>query len=70
MQQALYNTIRTRNSTQNTHLTLTTAPAPVPTARRSGLARWAAGRWEIIGVLALMASSAVYGVSALAHLGF
>lgn len=34
-----------------------------------GLARGIARRWELAGVLALMASSAVYGAFALAHLG-
>lgn len=61
MQQAIYNSTRT----QNTNNTKATAPA----ARPVGLVRWAATRWEMVGVLALMGSSAAYGAFALAHAG-
>ena len=59
MQQAIYNTIRTPNNTAALNATLP-----------SGLVRWAAARWDMVGVLALMAASTAYGVAALAHLGF
>ena len=59
MQQAIYNTIRTSNNTATLNATLP-----------SGLAHWAAARWDMVGVLALMAASAAYGVATLAHLGF
>jgi len=74
MQQATYNTIRTPNNTaaldtantaRATRLTLETTVA----ARPSRLARWVACRWDIVGVLTLMAASAAYAVAALAHLG-
>ena len=42
-------------------------PAP-PAARRFSLRSHLAQRWDLYGILALMASSAAYGVSALAHL--
>ena len=63
MQQAIYNS--SINSSRNTN---STAMKPVA-ARPSGLRRWAAARWEMVGVLALMGSSAAYGVFALAHVG-
>lgn len=43
--------------------------ATAPAARPVGLARRMAGRWDMTGVLALLGSSAAYGVFALAHLG-
>lgn len=39
-----------------------------PAARKSGLRRHLARRWDLYGILTLMASCAAYGVSALAHL--
>ena len=39
-----------------------------PAVRRTGLRRHLARRWDLYGILALMASSAAYAVSALAHL--
>lgn len=58
MQQALYNHISISN------------PSAAGTAQRgTALVRWVAHRWELAGVLALMGSSAAYGVFALTHLG-
>lgn len=54
MQQAFYNTIAAK-----------TTPPP---AARPGLARHFAQRWDLYGVLVLMASSAAYGLLALSHL--
>ena len=49
------------------HLDKAAAPAkPKPGA---GLVRWVAHRWEMVGVLALLGSSAAYGAYALTHLG-
>ena len=42
-------------------------PAP-PAARRFSLRCHLAQRWDLYGILALMASCAAYGISALAHL--
>ena len=36
--------------------------------RRSSLTPWAAQKWNLVGVPALMASSAVHGMFALSHL--
>ena len=58
MQQAIYNSTRTRNTNNK-----------APTARTAGLARRMAVRWDLAGVLTLMGSSAAYGVFALVHLG-
>ena len=62
MQQAIYNSI---NGISSQATNTTTAPA----AWRAGLARRIAQRWDLVGVLTLMGSSAAYGVYALAHLG-
>lgn len=35
----------------------------------AGLVRWIARRWDLVGVLALLGSSAAYGAYALTHLG-
>lgn len=49
------------------HLDRTTAPAkPKPS---TGLVRWIAHRWDLVGMLALIGSSAAYAMYALAHLG-
>ena len=64
MQQAIYNSIRIQN-TNNTVATGRAANAP----KSMGLVRWAAARWEMVGVLTLMGSCATYGVFALAHVG-
>lgn len=66
MQQAITNSIRIQN-TNNKATTGRAANANAPKA--AGLVRWAAARWEMVGVLALMGSSAAYGVFALAHVG-
>ena len=57
MQQALYNT-----------LTTSTIKTAAPMAVRPNLARHLAQRWDLYGVLALMASSAAYALAAFAHL--
>jgi len=59
MQQALYNTIHQDNTIAKTVTT-------VPTIRRTSLGRRLAQKWDLVGVLALMASGAAYGVLALA----
>ena len=74
MQQAIYNTTHnsikaTHNSIKATQKTILTMTTTAPAARPMGLARRMAGRWDMVGVLALMGSSAAYGVFALAHLG-
>ena len=60
MQQAIYNSIN--GSSIASQAAETTA-----TARRASLARRIARRWDMIGVLALMGSSAAYAVFAIAH---
>lgn len=45
------------------------AAVPVKPKPGAGLARWVSQRWELVGVLALLGSSAAYGVYALTHLG-
>ncbi len=64
MQQALYNnTVSISNPAQTADVT------PAGTATRgAGMVRWIVRRWDLVGVLALMGSSAAYGVFALAHL--
>ncbi len=64
MQQAIYNNIHINNSGR-TASAATTGTA----AHGAGLGRWIARRWDLVGVLALMGSSAAYGAFALAHLG-
>ena len=58
MQQIIY-----RTAIQNT-----AAQTVTSTARRAGLTQWIARKWDLVGVLALMASSAAYGAFALSHL--
>jgi len=58
MQQAIYNDIAIQ-----TTKTITTAPTP----RRASLGRRIAQKWDLYGVLALMGSSAAYGLFAIAH---
>ncbi len=67
MQQSIYNSIIHDSITiQATKTdTGTTAPAFWGASLLQRLAR----RWDMVGVLALMGSSAAYGVFALAHLG-
>jgi len=59
MQQAIYSSIRIQN----------TNTAGVCAPKAAGLLRWVARKWDLVGVLALMGSSAAYGVFALVHLG-
>ena len=58
MQQAIYNTISVK----------TNSKTAAPQTARPSLARHFARRWDLYGVLALMASSASYALAALAHL--
>lgn len=60
MQQAIYNTIR-RDITIGK--TITTALA----SRRASLGRRLAQKWDLYGVVALMLSSGMYGLYAIAH---
>ena len=62
MQQAIYNSIRI----QATNTAAGTGRAASPVA---GWLGWVSRKWDLIGVVALMGSSAAYGVFALAHLG-
>jgi hypothetical protein len=60
MQQAIYNsTIRNSGRTANT----------VTAKRGTRLVQKIARKWDMAAVVALMGSSAVYGIFALAHLG-
>ena len=63
MHQAFYNHIGSRNPAAEMTVTAETA------GRCAALVQWVARRWEMVGVLALMGSSATYGVFALTHLG-
>ena len=65
MQQAIYNSINRDGISIQASKTNKTATA----TRRASLIRRIAHRWDMVGVLALMGSSAAYGVFALAHLG-
>lgn len=65
-QTTLYNSIHSIPQSSTTPKTTT---ATAPAARPLGLLRRVARQWELVGVLALMGSSAAYGVFALAHLG-
>ena len=59
MQQIIYRTATVQTAA------IQTAPA---TTRRTGLTQWISRKWDLVGVLALMASSAAYGAFALSHL--
>lgn len=58
MQQAIYNPLTLQSTTKT---------ATTTTSRQASLGRRLARTWELAGVLALMASSAAYGVFAIAH---
>ena len=62
MQQAIYNSISDSDRTASAATTMTAFQA-------AGLLRWVSRKWDLVGVLALMGSSAAYGVFALAHQG-
>ena len=63
MRHALYG----NNALTLVHLDRAIVPAkPKPGA---GFVQWLAHRWDMVGMAALMGSSAAYGVYALAHLG-
>lgn len=66
MQQVLNYTIGISHSDRAAGAVKTTARTA---SHRAGVARWIACRWDMVGVLALMGSSAAYGMAALAHLG-
>ncbi len=57
MQQAIYQNIAINQTADTT-----------ATTKRSRLSRQFAHQWDFYGVLALMASSAAYGIYALSHL--
>ncbi len=65
MQQAIYNNIDSTIRIQNTN---PAANRGMNAPQAAGVLRWAARRWDLAGVLALMGSSAAYGVFTLAHL--
>ena len=65
MQQVIYSNISVPQSSAAPK----TTPATTPNTRLAGLLRWVARKWDLVGVLALMGSSAAYGVYALAHPG-
>ena len=57
----------------NNYLTLVHLDREVVPAKLkpgAGVGRWLAHRWDLVGVLALLGSSAAYGVYTLTHLGF
>ena len=62
MHQAFYNHIGSRNPAAEMTVAAETA------GRGAELVQWVARQWEMVGVLALMGSSAIYGVFALTHL--
>ena len=66
MQQAIYNSTINSNGIA---IQTTKTDKTVTAARRASLLQRIARRWDMVGVLALMGSSAAYGVFALAHLG-
>ena len=61
MQQAIYNPICIPTNP--------TAQTQTPAVRAARVLRWVSRKWDLVGVVALMGSSAAYGVFALAHLG-
>ncbi len=62
MQQAIYNTISISHSGR-------TAKTGGTASQAAGLLRWVSRKWDLVGVVALLGSSAAYGVFALAHMG-
>ena len=60
MQQAIYNTISADITIENKNTTATAS-------RRTGLGRRIAQKWDMVGVVALMLSSGMYGLYAIAH---
>ena len=64
MQQAIYNrsNLIRLSQTNPAASSRTTSPA-------AGVLRWVARKWDLVGVVALMGSSAAYGAFALAHVG-
>ena len=60
MQQAIYNS-------NNITIQATNTAKTAATTRLASLTRRIAQRWDMIGVLALMTSSATYAVFAIAH---
>ena len=64
MQQAIYNNSSISNSGRTASAETTGAAV-----HGTGVVCWIARRWDMVGVLTLMGSSAAYGVFALAHLG-
>lgn len=60
MQQAIYNNISHLGRTAKTSATASQA---------AGVLRWVSRKWDLVGALTLMGSSAAYGMFALAHVG-
>lgn len=46
-----------------------TATTPPSTSQTAVVLRWVSQKWDLVGVLLLIGSSAAYGVFALMHLG-
>lgn len=63
MQQAIYNNISIQ-----ANVGVQIKPA-VKTNRVACILRWVGHKWDLVGVVTLMGTSAAYGVYALAHLG-
>ncbi len=64
MQQALYSNINGNTIIK----TSSPAKAAARTTNGAGLLRWIGRKWDLVGVVTLMGSSAVYGMFALVHL--
>ena len=70
MQQAIYNNSSISNISSSSNSGRTASADTTETAAHgAGIVRWIARRWDLVGVLTLMGSSAAYGVFALAHVG-
>ncbi len=73
MQQSIYNSVynSVNGNINGSGITIqaTKTNKTTPTTRRASLAQRVAQRWDLVGVLMLMGSSAVYGAFALAHVG-
>ncbi len=65
MQQILYNNCNTLSQGRAAEM----AAASQPIVRGAGLLRGIGRKWDLVGGLALMASSTAYALFALSHLG-
>jgi len=68
MQQAIYSSI-SNVSISHSSRTANVAKTSVTASLTAGVLRWVSRKWDLVGVVALMGSSAAYGVFALAHVG-